>query len=97
MALLKLKHAQTTLMLMRAESAKKDAEIARREEDVRVHLDKTWRMHKQMECMLRQESAEHVRDLGQKLKEELAVLQAAEKHWRAESPCGVLELLSSTF
>ena len=83
-ALLKLKKAQTALRLMRAERAGKDAELARREEDVRVHLDKTRRMHEQMECMLRQESAKHVRDLGQKLREELAVLQAAEKDWRAE-------------
>ena len=83
-ALLKLKKAQTALELMRAECAGKDAELARREEDMRVHLDQTQRLHKQMECMLRQESAEHVRDLGQKLKEELAVLQAAEKDWRAE-------------
>ena len=68
-ALLKLKNAQTALKLMRAERAGKDAELARREEDMRVHLDKTQRMHKQIECMLRQESAEHVRDLEQKLKE----------------------------
>ena len=39
MALLKLKHVQTILKLMRAESAEKDAELARREEEVRVHLD----------------------------------------------------------
>ena len=36
-ALLKLKHTQTALKLMRAERAGKDAELARREEDVRVH------------------------------------------------------------
>jgi hypothetical protein len=84
MALLKLKHAQTTLKLMQAESAEKDAELARREEEVRVHLDKTRSMQEQMECMLGQESAEYVRGLRQKLKEELAVLQAAEKHWRTE-------------
>ena len=83
-ALLKLKRAQTALKLTLAEHAEKDADLARREEEVRVHLDETRRMHERMECMLRQESAEHVRDLRQKLKEELAVLQAVEKHWRSE-------------
>jgi hypothetical protein len=83
-ALLKLKRAQAALKLTRAENAEMDADLARREEEVRVHLDKTRRMQEQMECMLRQESAEHVRDLRQTLKEELAVLQAVEKHWRSE-------------
>mgnify|MGYP002054834220 FL=1 len=83
-ALLKLKRAQTALKLTLAEHAEKDADLARREAEVRVHLDETRRMHERMECMLRQESAEHVRDLRQKLKEELAVLQAVEKHWRSE-------------
>jgi hypothetical protein len=83
-ALLKLKRAQTALKLTLAEHAEKDADLARREEEVRVHLDETRRMHERMECMLRQESAEHVKDLRKKLKEELAVLQAVEKHWRTE-------------
>ena len=79
-SLLKLKRAQTALKLMRAERAEKDAELARREEEVRVHLDETRRMQERMECMLRQESAEHVRDLRQKLKEELAVLPVSYTH-----------------
>ena len=89
--LLRLKKAQTALKLLQAERAREEAEraeeervLARREEDLRVHLNEALRMQERMERMLRQESAEHVRDLGQKLKEELAVLQAAEKHWRVE-------------
>ena len=44
-ALLKLKKAQTALKLMRAERAGKDAELARGEDNGRVHLDETRRMH----------------------------------------------------
>jgi len=119
-ALLKLKKAQTALKLLQAERAREEAEraeeervLARREEDVRVHLNEALRMQERMERMLRQESDEHARGLRQELQEEsyakrvvqsrlekaeaeiaqfseahcaeeLAVLRAAEKHWRAE-------------
>ena len=117
-ALLRLKKAQTALKLLQAERAREEAEraeeervLARREEDVRVHLNEALRMQERMERMLRQESDEHDRGLRQKLQEEsyakrvvqsrlekaeaeiaqfseahcaeeLAVLRAAEKHWR---------------
>ena len=68
---------------MRAERAGKDAELARREEDMRVHLDQTQRLHKQMECMLRQESAEHVRELGQRDTEWKAYVAQRDTEWEA--------------